>query len=478
MSLNFTDDQLKSISAEILNTPADITNAQNTKTAYQAKIADALKTDQGNAVFFSNFLNIITQYHIELAKLTGESRTNYDASNLDKSAQVLPGNIHFPISPVVWMNAQPKLDPSNIGSPTTVDANNQQNLLNGVTSKLALLTAGFTDGAHSTTASVALVGNTIEATGTGFSANQRVVISGGGNSLYATIISVTPSGLNETLVLNIIYAPAGSIGIGASIANFFSGFTNSQREALSSPSYQNVLMGLTADIDSSLISCRGVLSNQLEGLNKNDAIEPEKSEISAEKTRVNRSSTNIQSWLTSANTGTNVGRFGNNGLVSLNNEKSARLLEVASRAVTVSQRLAMVSQAADGTFTGSGQYLSLFKWVDLRINKITGSLSIYYGLLAVSGCFDQQIAALQQKQIEHAAQFVVSAFAQDADGTNKITLTSVSGFLVNDKVLIMANDQAILHGTIQLIADKSLTFDTIIPVAFKAGNGSRVLKQF
>jgi hypothetical protein len=116
MSLVFTNDQVKSITKEMLDLPLVIDNPSAGTGLIQQKAniqvtKDALlTTDTQNKVFSDHWISIAQAYHNELERLNKDLRTTYADSDL-----VLGGQSKAPHYTGSWPNLVPILIPSNKG---------------------------------------------------------------------------------------------------------------------------------------------------------------------------------------------------------------------------------------------------------------------------------------------------------------------------------------------------------------------------
>ncbi|NBW99550.1 hypothetical protein EBR03_08265, partial [bacterium] len=151
MALTFTNDQIKELTQKILDAPTTLASLQADKANLIAQKDQYLATDNTNAVYTNNWLNIINQYHAELKNLNGVTRTDYDPANIQSSGQLADGNIHFPMTMPVWVNFQPKKHASNDGNPIGTYANNENDAIPVATDAISLMKNGFSSGSATTT---------------------------------------------------------------------------------------------------------------------------------------------------------------------------------------------------------------------------------------------------------------------------------------------------------------------------------------
>ena len=154
-----------------------LTSATDARAGYQ-------KLDDINALYTTNYSNIITQYHTEYLYITGNQYTNPDTSTIDPAARKAIGNIYYPTG---WNFFVPKVADQVVGSPVS-----------------NILVTGSTSTTVTTTSS------------TGISAGAYVVVSGPSGYAYGTVTSITSTTINTvvvyTITLNVLYGSITSVG--------------------------------------------------------------------------------------------------------------------------------------------------------------------------------------------------------------------------------------------------------------------------
>lgn len=451
MGLVFSDDQLRSVSGEVLAIPALLLSLADQKAkAIQGK-ADTQAKDNGNHAFFDFFRTTISQYHEELKNKDGNSRTNYLFQTLDDGAAQRPGNLHYPTSPI-WAQMKPKLHDSNNGNPITPFSPFEIAQHPLITAQIALLKTGFTDGATDDTLTTAYVmGMDVEVDTGPFVAGQRVVIDDAGQSLLAEVVTVKPPSTTgfADLELNVLSNPSVVLGIGARIRNFHPGFTDNEREAVSVPYAPEVLTYWEGLLDGYITTWETTLDAQLVPLGMLDAGGAENTQRDAETTSVNDAKSAIDTWQAAPATGAGVGRYGDTALAPLEAQVTARTAAGPARVIEITTALGSVSQMPNGDFSGTGHYFSLFKWVDIRAAKSGGTLFSFYNFDLIVTFIDAKIVTATNQKAEYDAKMVVKKLTEDPDGTTFIQVDDATGLSISDAVKILDDSMlAILSTTI------------------------------
>ena len=452
MALTFTDDQVRTVSGEVLSIPALITTLTAQKVQATQGKADTLTKDEGNQAFYDFYKNTAISYHDELKNINGLARAPYLDSVLDDSAQQKAGNLHYPASPI-WTAMLPKVIDANNGLPTTPFSPYENDQLTKVFDLIDLLKNGFTDGALDDTLTTAyVIGQDIEVDTGGFVVGQRIVIDDSNVSLLAEVVAVNPPSTTgaEDLEITVLSDPNVVLGIGARVRNFHPGFTDAEREGTSTPYAPEVLQFWSDELDSEVQDWENSLDGQLAALGTLDPGGVENTDRDDAITDVNAAKTAIDTWQTAPDTGVGIGRFGDTALAPLESKITDRQSEAPARAAAILGFVGSVSQTPDGAYSGTGHYYSLFKWVDFRISKAGGTLFAFYNFDLVLKFIDNQILTATNKKAEFDATLLVLKLAEDADGTNFVTLEDVTGLSISDAVKIVDDDvlTPVFSGTI------------------------------
>lgn len=481
MALTFTNDQVKELTQRIVDAPATIASLEADRANLIAQKQKYLETDNTNAVYTNNWLNIINQYHSELKNLNGSERTDYDPNNIQSSGQLADGNIHFPMTMPVWVNFQPKKHPSNEGNPIGTFANNENDSIPVVNDAISFMKNGFSSGSATTTTMGTFLVDSIQITSpSGFAVGNKVLFTSGSNFLYGTVTSVGMAVplMGAPMQVEIIFSNAGyaGIGSGATVKNFFGGFSLSQRNAGagSNGGETALLLSIESDIDSKVAVIKAALDAQKTALMANDAIGAEAAEIASALSIVNAHISTVATWQNYPDTGTSS-RFGNN-LPTIEAMVSTRLTEIPSRVAQIINRLGSVTQSPDGSYTGVGNYFNLFDSLNVRLNKGGGTLRSYYNSDLGIALFGNMIQSFQNQVDRDSAVFTVKAFASDGNGTNQITLSNTTG-LSSGSAKVMSSTQPVIDLNITAVSGNTVTVDAVVSSAYKALESARIVKQ-
>lgn len=479
MPLVFTDPQIRNISGEILALPADIIKFTNDKAYAVAAKAEALANDQANEVFSNNFRDIISAYHDELKNKNGSSRTLYDVNNIVLAAKKDPANVHYPIPSSSWVNIKPKIHLSNNGDPVGAFTPYEQQKLAPITSQIALLKTGFTDGATDTTTGNAYVFGVDLGVNGVFLAGQRIVVDRLNVSLLATIVTVKPptGAWTADLELSILAPPAGALPSGSRVRNFHNGFSNAEREGTATPYAPEVLAYWESILDGYVQDWEDTIVPQQTALGLLNVSGTENTQKVAEQTSLSNAKTAIDNWQAAPATGAGVGRYGDTALTPIEANIAARTAAIPVRVTQITTNLGVITQAPNGDYSGSGHYLKLFEWIDIRAGMAGGSLFLFYQADLAISFIDQKIAKANSKKIEYEAQFLVKTFTADSDGTVFIKVANTTGLSISDAVKI-AEDSGLPLITTTIVGISGLIVELAATVTgFTVDNRARLVKQ-
>ena len=481
MALTFNSDQLKKLSSDYLFYPEEIAKQEEAVVFINQEVENLKKKDEENTVFFKNYLNIINQYHKELANIVGRQRSNYDEGLIDPAARSEADVPHYPgtLPSNYWKPFFPKLVESNNGLPIQDLPQYERERLPIVISKIDLFTNGFTSGAVTTSSVSGMTGNVLPVGVSSIQVSDFIIVNQGANSFYGQVSGTsTVSGVTDLQISFIHPTSPGVILSGATVKNFWPGFNNTEREVMLSSDYQNVMDHLSQFIQSRVSEWKSFLSNQLDAINLNDAVGEEKKEVSDAKSNVSRALQTIKNFEDAPISGVGIGRFSNSLIVPLRAEAVTRDRDIGVRFGQIERRLGSVTQDPEsGDFTGEGNYFNLIKWINLRVHRVMGSLRLYYNTLRAVDTIGSRVKIFKDKQAEIESVYVIKKATAGGANDNKLVLEDVKSLSVGDQVKIIANDLDILNATIESITDKQLNFDRIIPDTYTVDKVLRILKN-
>lgn len=492
MALNFTDDQLKELSGQVLQGPDVIKQAEDTVAKVQQIKQDFLDLDIQNKVFTDDMLNIIDQFHKELKELSGTVKTLYNEANIELAAKLDPSNPHFPQPD--WLFFYPKVLDSNAGLPTSTTSDLiEPEQLDEIQRLYNLLVNGFSDGSGYG-ASDGVVSSGIiplDDEPIGFNVGDRILVLASGGATGASYGIITaidtitypppPVGPTPPDTYAIQYTAefqTGTLGIGSAFTNYHPGFTNTQREAATSNLYQ---IYLQTQIDAEIAKWETDFLDKLLGiLNANDGA-TDKSEIDAEKSNISNSKAIVDNWQAKPNTGMGVGRFGDSSIVPLFNETNARQTRIPDRINEINDSLGSLTQdlgAGKGKFSGNGRYFDYFTHLNSRIHANDGSLRNHYGQ-------DPLIDfSIQQKdnilaEIERTKNILqIKLLKSNPVGSDILEMVDISDLQVGESVKLMDNAKPVLNYTIVSLIpeERKIQLDGQTPTNYSLTQQARIVK--
>lgn len=492
MALNFTDKQIKELTGQILAGPDKIKAAEQTKQqAIQSK-ADFKILDDQNEIYTNHYQeSVINKYHDELKYIVGETRTNYDLANIHPAGKLADGNVHFPLQNPQWAEFEPMIVDSNKGLPinTSGFANHEGKWIAEVLKYVDEFRNGWNDGGASTTTELPGLSNSELHVDnpTGFSVGDRVLVLKGSIGSYVKIdsISSTPAdpGPPPVPASNIfqvtIIAGATSIGDNATVQNFFSGFTDNQRETGTgfTSYYQFLFDFFKGLIDDSVNNWKTQsLDFQKNALDGNDAKEDIEN-LDEAKENLNNILQIIQDWSDSPEFGINISRFGDDLLNPFISETNDRDAYRPNRKTKIVEDLGTLTQDENG-ISGEGQYFNFFRSLDQRVNKQGGSLRSFYASENVVKTADVSIRGVENQNGMISGDFVINLFAENADNSDTVKLKTLKRISIGETLKIMGNEGQVLEAEVVDIneLDSTVRFNTPIPEFYSTQIKARAVK--
>jgi len=473
--ISFTNIQINDITKNILLIPSLINDPSNGYIAQKNLILQSqdslLTTDNGQKVFSDHFISVIQKYYDELVLLNNEQRTIYSDSDLISGGKQTGG--HFPSS--TWINLTPKVIPSNTGLPITTLSNKIENdYISDITTAIDLLKNGFNEGTASETVTVDSTSTMTAASLGSFVVGGRYLVSGSDHFL-AKITSIEGTSA-YTIHFELI---AGTTFNGSATATqVFTGFSNLQRAEMSSVSpYNSIFTGLKGHVDNMVNNWVTVLNNQKTILTGNDDLGARKVHNQNAISNIDSILSEVTTWLSSITSGLS-GKYSDTGLLNITNLQSLRLTQIPARALEIGSDLGTLSQAPDGSYTGSGVYLDLFKVIDIRISRGSGTLFQYHQIAIGISLFDKKIATANDQLTQYNNTFALTKVSSDTViGQQSFPVESIADFSNGDTVYVMDNESLVYSRTISSISGDTINLDSGIPAVLKINKLARIAKQ-
>lgn len=415
----------------------------------------------------------VTPYEVERRWLDGTTYTTITQSQIETFG--VDGRVaHF--FPTSWTKSNPQLTSNGNGNPTTISANSESGALNGslenqgLISQIGLLRNGQA-GAASKTLDVAYspgAGSITIDFVSGFTIGKVLYISGSGTSALVRITGIAGVVISITEII----APAGVIGIGGSVVENIPGFTNAERNTLTSGSYQRILTELTNRIKTTATTWDTSLANQLAQLNINI---DQPAQITAAKAAITPARTAYTTWFALTDIGAS-GKFVNTSLDDLAVAYNARNSGMAARVSQITTGLGSVTQNSEGVFSGSGNYLQRFKCLGFLINTANGPIYQANGLRTAKTNFEDKVKSTADKLATFSNLVRYGAGTKDPVGST-LTIDGVAQFAALDTVILTANDMASIECTITSISGSSVVLSATIPKEYTKATKVGIIKR-
>jgi len=434
--------------------------------------------DEVNELFYNEHNNNINYYFDESEHGAGLQYTKITQQDIDDAVNQDPANIFFPTSPpYTFLN--PKVADKVNGLPTTNVAGEAPILTDttvqteGLLEYIDWMRNGITSSIGDDTLIIAYSGGTTMEVTLGLpDPNTYIAIQDVG-LFYVTAKGPIGGGPNLGTELTVIPIIAGTGVLGDTIQSNIPGYSDGARQSPGSP---GLLSGYSSSINGKILAWETKLNNQLTALNLNaDNRAPQTTEIANSIADINNALSIISNWLAAPFSGVG-GKFTDSQILLIESEANDRLNYLTTRATEITIALGNVTQDMSGNVSGNGIFKSRYDTLNLRINKVSGSLSnkIRLGIAksGPQGQKDGNLAALSQ----YDQFFLTTKLTVNANGTNTITVDSVSGFSISNTVFVMADTQSELTGTITNISGLDVTLDFIVPSNYTIINKARLYK--
>lgn len=465
---------LTDISKEMAITTKEAADTKSTLPDIDQQIADKNSQTERSYILYNRSQNeIVLPYEIEHRWLNGTTHPPITQQQINDAANRTATNIFFPTS---WANNNALLTANGNGNPTSISSNSESYQINelvengGLISTINLLVNGQPSGVPSDTLDI--VYNPGDPTITVFNGGQTVgqlLYISGGTSALVRITGVSG------VILNIseIIPPQSPMGIGSSVVQNIPGFSNASRQTLTSGPYQNILTQLSNKILNSVTFWGTALSNELAQLNINIDNLPQ---INTAKTNVQNTQTSLNTWSSLPNTGVS-GKFTDSSIAIISSACSTRNPQITTRASQIVTNLGSLTQNSSGDYSGNGQYLQRFKFLNYIINGANGPQYLVNVITKARTDQANKVANNVDKIATYSNIVKYSSISKDANGSNQLTLSNAGVFSISESILITGNNLPTLEATIANISGNLVTFNVTIPVQYTKEAQCGVIKQ-
>lgn len=494
MPITFTQAERKEISREVVNLPGEAASANQTNGDVQALRVKLLQKDANIKKFYDNFDSQAQAYQSERTYIDATVYTNVLESQIQDSAKRAAGNLYFPLDGQ-WINFTPKApSPNNlIGLPLSSVSDYELRVLNNVIENQSieplfqLMKNGQAGAATDTlVGSYAPAQASINTLVGGQAVGSLIFLGAGANVALLKVTSYTPPDLlalplplPAILGVTAIIDSAGTIGAG-SVYNNLPAHSNTQRNTFTSAIPTDYINLLASKIIARTNVWKGFLQNQQTQLNANgDTRSPQAAEITAAKLSVTNALNAINTWISLPLTGTTGldSKFVDTQWALIQAQRTSRNASLPTRVTQITTALGSISQAGDGSVTGSGIYKLRYDQINNRINLTGGPLSQYWQQnVAVNAL--QSIADTKNSQLStFTASMKATPLALSSKGTQKLEVVSTADFSPGQTIYVVSETQAELTGTIYSIDTATqITLNFVVPDTYKTGDKARILR--
>ena len=470
-----SESDLSNIAKEISSAKKELDGAKDAVPNIQKQVAEKIEAVKRIKILYNNSaIDKVDPLEEEHKWLNGTTYSKITDEIIEASAKRSDGNIFFPTD---WKISATKVTQLSNGNPKTATADNELELLDKslISGGLKALIDLLIDGQSSAMLDTSLDLNYTVGSGTlqivagSPTVGRLLYASDGINSGCFLILSK----IGTTLQVQEIISPQGNIQkINSLVKENIPGFSDSERQNLSSLKFQNILTVLTERIISSLAKWKTAVDGQNSSLIINYDTSASTSQA---KTKISSLLSLYTSWSLKPSTGV-TGKWNNSGFLPLRAAISARPSEISARSLDIMTALGSVSQDSKGRYLGSGHYLQRFKCLNFLINGANGALYERYNLEILKNTFESKVSNELDKFSTFRNAVVYSSMIEDHKGSTSIRFDTVAGLSVGDKVLVCADNQNALSLTITAISNLSISFDKEVPAAYSKSASAGLIK--
>lgn len=459
--------------------------------------AQLLSVDNSNAIFYYHYNEVCQAYEAEANAINGTVSDVYAPSDVTTQAQNPTVAPFFPSSPVpVYEHYIPLILSGSFTNnkvkgffhPTSTDADNEQQHLSDLTSEIDLIKNGFNDGSGGDTGTISIPAGVITGFNltvgsvSGFNPGSRIVAyNGSASGIY--LVTAVASLPTPTLTIDSIVPTA--IGISSpAVSNVFPGFNNATRTSMVSGSYQEILDSLASIIDSLVSSWEARLVDQTTQLNANDDDRATQlAQISAAVMNVFTANLAINVWQALPSSGA-TGRFTDASLSPLETVISSRTSQSQARVSQITTALGTNSanslSQSGNSFTSAdptNPYFSRYNWLNIRINRLMGSLRRYYQAQQSQSSVQMLKDNNDTILAEYDGYFVTQQITFQ-DGKDVVQVNDTSVFAVGDQLTLVSEDQPeVSVGVVEIMSPNEMRLTKPVPLSYQIDQLARLFKE-
>lgn len=481
----------------------DLENAGFTTSinSFNSQQVQLLAVDGSNTKFYGYYNDIAQAYEAEARLWNGLIPDTYLNGDIDAAAQNPTIDPFFPSSPLpaYVRNIPLILDGTHTNNKvkgyfhtTGTDARYEQNILtntsvyDGLTEMIFRLSNGITGGTNSTTTTTTsipsgvIVSLTLSVvSSTGFAATELLYINNGAASGIYKIISTT-GGITPTITVSSVVHSLTGISTGT-IKNTVVAFTGTERQNLTSATYQEILTNITNRINALITEWEGKIDSQIALVNGDDR-SPQNTQITAALADVANTKVIIDAWQALSNTGVS-GKYVAASIAPISAEITARQTFMGTRITQITTALGGTSLdalfqtgATYGTNSPNNPYFNRYKWLNFRINRASGSLRRYYSANQAKDAVTQLLADNTTIKGEYDSYFLTKAVVFN-DGSDILHLKDLTGLSNGNLLTVVSETQPEISRTIvQTMGTTQVKLDAPVPTTYKTEDIARVFK--
>lgn len=445
------------ISKKIVNIPLEKANADVLKAQLEAEKVDVKKEDDANRNLMESKNALINGYQSELERIDGNGRNQLSEQDLLDSAERKLNNPFFPNDPTlplpnipdgVWKFFVPFSGTAAIGKnfdETYDTVTKEQDLIDDINAKIATVES-FVDATRST--GEECVGQCTGETPAGSGTDQPTCIANGGT-------------WSEIKQASTAMIDAGNELIAAVQA--WEDFLNDTDAIV-----------VTTDADSTRSAQNTVSKSDI--ANAISVIDTWQSLQDYDTATTTPSS--CASFVALNSSSFQPSKFRDVELNVLKAELAARPLFLSTRESQLNTNLGSINQDFNTgeLLGGAGFYLERFRFIDMRLNAVGGTLSNLKGLEQGQQAQDQTKAASENAELALSSVMTATALRSPTNNNKIIHVLDASGFSPSDSAYVVSENQQEIPVTIQSIDGNTVFLDKNIPEKYRHTEFARLYK--
>ena len=477
------DTILRDISKFLYDYPSILSRAQQGVIVATQNRDNQLSRDETNTFYTDNFSQTIEFFHNELEYLSGETRTEYNESNIQLAARRVE-QPHWPIGSNPWTPIYFRTVDAFNGNPRgSTNERLESPYITDVVFEVNLILDGLTGPTGRPISSTYNGGNSV-GTGSslgGISVGDLIHIGGEAYGIVTSTFCTDPdppATPSCTVTFDLLGWSGNSVPSGESVTGVFPSFSENERIGNTTPSLPNLLPLLKNHLETLLQPYKDFLDNtMIPFVEDNPTFNYRPSQNNA-ISFINGLRNMIEEWENKPDLDAVDSRWSNDNFIDVFRSSllSRRDVNIPFRISEIEQNLGQVTQDSDGKYSGDGAYYDYVLAINDRVFPAGGSLSSFYQAQLGIEVAENSVFSIQNRKQNTDNIMFVARLVNDSTSANTLNVDDTSGLSVGDQILILSETQPTVTRVIAGLTSSVVVMNVAIPQGYLVSDSARAVK--